>query len=183
LFLELKYMKLKVLIFLFSTYSYLNNLIFLIIELLPSFLRVIFFKIALKRLGSNSLIDYKTYFRYPSKISIGDNVAINRGCEFYTSFLVKGGEITLGNNVVLSPNVRIYAIGHDPKTERLEGVAGPVVIEDDVWIAANSVLLPNVRVGRGSVVGAGSVVTKDIPPNSIAVGIPAKVIKKRVFRD
>ena len=110
-------------------------------------------------------------------------MAINRGCEFYTSFLVKGGEITLGNNVVLSPNVRIYAIGHDPKTESLEGVAGPVVIEDDVWIAANSVLLPNVRVGRGSVVGAGSVVTKDIPPNSIAVGIPAKVIKKRVFRD
>ncbi len=176
-------MKLKLLIFLFSTYSYLTNLIFLIIELLPPFLRFIFFKIAFKKLGSNSLIDYKTYFRYPSKISIGDNVAINRGCEFYPSFLVNGGDITIGNNVVLSPNVKIYAIGHDSKTKSLDGIAGHVLIEDDVWIAANSILLPNVRVGRGSVVGAGSVVTRDIPPNSIAIGAPARVIKKRFFRE
>ena len=54
-----------------------------------------------------------------------------------------------------------------------------VVIEDDVWIGSRCVILGNVRVGRGSVIGAGSVVTKDIPPFSIAVGVPCKVVKKR----
>jgi len=59
------------------------------------------------------------------------------------------------------------------------GSDGRVVIEDDTWIGANTLILKNVRIGEGSIIGAGSVVTKDIPPYSIAVGNPAKVIKQR----
>lgn len=174
-------MKRNVLIFLFSIYSYCINLLFLVLELLPPFIRWVFFKICLKKLGKGSLIDYKTYFRYPSKISLGHHVAINRGCEFYASFLVPTGTITVGDHVTFSPNVKIYTIGHDPSTKELADLAGPIVIENHAWIAADCIILPNVTIGEGAVIGAGSVVTRCIPPYSIAVGVPAKVIKKRTI--
>lgn len=174
-------MKRNILIFLFSIYSYLINILFLLLELLPPFLRWIVFKVTLKKLGKGSLIDYKTYFRYPSKISLGNHVAINRGCEFYASFLVPTGTITIGDHVTFSPNVKLYTIGHNPSTRKLADLAGPIVIQDHAWIAADCIILPNVTIGEGAVVGAGSVVTRDIPPYSIAVGVPARVIKKRMF--
>ncbi len=174
-------MKRRIFIFLFSGYSYLINLLFLWLELLPPFLRWLIFKLSLKKLGKGCLIDYKTYFRYPSKISLGKGVAINRGCEFYASFLVPAGTITVGDNVTFSPNVKLYTIGHDPSTKSLRDLAGPIVIESHAWIAADSIILPNVTIGEGAVIGAGSVVTRDIPPYTIAVGVPAKIIKKRKF--
>lgn len=174
-------MKRFILVFLFSIYSYLINGLFLVMELLPPFIRWMVFKLSLKRLGRNTLIDYKTYLRYPSKISIGDNVSINRGCELYASFLVPTGRITLGNNVILSPNVRLFTIGHDPSHFDFPDLAGPIVIGDHAWIGGNSIVLPNISIGEGAVIGAGSVVTRDIPAYAIAVGSPARVIKYRTF--
>jgi acetyltransferase-like isoleucine patch superfamily enzyme len=94
------------------------------------------------------------------------------------------GKITIGNNVMLAPRVSIYAENHvfdhpeilirDQGVEKKE-----VIIEDDCWIAANSILLAGVTIGKGSVVAAGSVVTENVPPYSVVAGVPAKWIKSR----
>jgi len=132
-----------------------------------------------KKYGTSNNIDYKTYFRYPSKISIGNKVWINRGCQLYGSFHNKETEIILGNNIALGPNVIIFTATHDYRHLNLPDKAESVVIEDNVWIGGNTTILPGVIIGEGSVIGAGSIVTKSIPPFSIAVGNPAVVIKRR----
>ena len=174
-------MKRSTLVLVYSSYSFFLNLGLLLMELLPYPLRIIVFKLLLGKLGKEVLIDYGTYFRYPRKISIGNGVSINRGCELYAAHLAMGGTITIGNNVALGPHVKVFAGGHDYNTTDLVDTAGPVVIHDFVWIGGNSTILPGVQVGEGAVIGAGSVVTRDIPPYSIAVGNPARVIKSRVL--
>jgi maltose O-acetyltransferase len=95
------------------------------------------------------------------------------------------GGITIGDNVMMGPDVVILSQNHRfDDTRRPMRVQGfeksPVIIEDDVWIGLRVVILPGVRIGRSSVVGAGAVVTKDLPSSSIAGGVPAKVVGKRV---
>jgi acetyltransferase-like isoleucine patch superfamily enzyme len=94
------------------------------------------------------------------------------------------GLIRIGNNVMISPRVSLYAENHViaginiPMKE--QGVIQKgIVIEDDCWIAANSIILDGVTVGRGSVVAAGAVVTRDVPPYSVVAGVPATIIKSR----
>ena len=94
------------------------------------------------------------------------------------------GLITIGNNVMMSPGVSIYAENHNFLDSTLpmkeQGVTVSfVTIEDDCWIASNSCILAGVTIGKGSVVAAGSVVTKNVPPYSVVAGIPATVIKSR----
>lgn len=94
------------------------------------------------------------------------------------------GYIEIGDNVMISPRVSIYAENHDFDDPNIimkeQGVTKQFVkIEDDCWIAANSIILAGVTIGKGSIIAAGSVVTKDIPPYSIAAGVPAVVIKSR----
>ena len=94
------------------------------------------------------------------------------------------GYIEIGDNVMISPRVSIYAENHDFDNPDIimkkQGVTKQFVkIEDDCWIAANSIILAGVTIGKGSIIAAGSVVTKDIPPYSIAAGVPAVVIKSR----
>lgn len=176
-------MRRRLLIFLFSMYSYFLNLVFIFLEVMPPFIRWLVLKLWLKRLGKESLIDYKTYLRYPSKISIGEHVAINRGCELYASFMVNNGYIILGNHVTLSPNVKLYTIQHDYSSLNMPDIAGPIVVGDFAWIGADTIVLPGVTIGEGVVIGAGSLVTRDIPPYSVAVGRPVKVIKMRRIRE
>ncbi|OYZ00888.1 MAG: acetyltransferase [Sphingobacteriia bacterium 28-36-52] len=100
------------------------------------------------------------------------------------SYIGCSGKITIGNNVMISPRVSIYAENHvfdDANIPMKEqGVTqSAVTIEDDCWIAANSIILAGVTIGKGSVIAAGSVVTKSVPPYSVVAGIPAKVIKQR----
>ncbi|MGG1637090.1 acyltransferase [Paenibacillus sp. NRS-1760] len=137
------------------------------------------FKIVFKNFGTNNNIDYKTYFRYPTKISIGNNVWINRGCQLYGSYYIKDAEIVLGNNIALGPNVIIFSASHDYRYLNLPDTAGSVIINNNVWVGGNTIILPGVVIGEGAVVGAGSIVTKNIPPYSIAIGSPAVVIKRR----
>lgn len=114
------------------------------------------------------------------RISIGDNVVFSANAYLGADF----GEITISNDVRIgmntlmraanhrydqSPNVPIFAQGHLP---------GKIVIGNDVWIGANVTILPDVHIGDHCVIGAGSVVTKDVPSRSVAIGVPAKVIKK-----
>jgi acetyltransferase-like isoleucine patch superfamily enzyme len=164
---------------LFGIYSFCYNILFFCMEFLPHPLRIVIFRAALKKLGRSPLIDYKTYFRYPGKITIGHHVAINRGCQFFATVRTKNGTITIGDKVVFSPNVKIYAGGHDYGSLNLPDIAKPVVIEDHVWVGADAIILPGVVLGKGSVVGAGSVVTRSIAPFCVVAGNPAKVIKQR----
>lgn len=174
-------MKRGIFVFLYSTYSFSLNFLYLITEFLPYPLRIVMFRLMCGSLGKGVLIDYEVYFRYPSKIKIGDNTSVNRGCEFFAAHLAIGGTITIGANCALGPHVKIFAGGHDYGTKNLAVIAGPVVIDDFVWIGGSSTILSGVHIGEGAVIGAGSVVTRDIPPYCIAVGNPARVIKKRVL--
>jgi acetyltransferase-like isoleucine patch superfamily enzyme len=163
-------------IFLFSIYSYLSNIFWIVLDVLPQFLREICFKIILKEYGKHCSIDYRCNFRYPWRVSIGDGVAINRGCELYSSMQSEDGMITIQDHAVLGPKVIIFAAGHDYSKLDLPDTSAPVVICSHCWIGGNTTILPGVTIGEGSVIGAGSVVTKNIAAYSIAVGNPAKVI-------
>ena len=112
-------------------------------------------------------------------LTMGDNSNIGP-----YNYIGCSGKITIGNNVMLAPRVSIYAENHvfeHPEILiRNQGVEKKeVIIEDDCWIAANSILLAGVTIGKGSVVAAGSVVTENVPPYSIVAGVPAKWIKSR----
>lgn len=124
----------------------------------------------------------------PSNIyggSIGEGLKIGNNSNIGPfAYIGCSGYIEIGDNVMISPRVSIYAENHvyDQPDMLLkdQGVkVESVIIEDDCWIAANSIILAGVTIGKGSVIAAGSVVTKTIPPYSIAAGVPAKVIGSR----
>jgi maltose O-acetyltransferase len=91
-----------------------------------------------------------------------------------------GGEITIGRNVLIGPNSQFETLNHEiPLNEngRRPNIIKPIIIEDFVWIGARAVILQGVKIGKGSIIAAGAVVTKDVPANSIVGGVPAKLIK------
>ena len=114
-------------------------------------------------------------------IIIGNNVALNVNVMINADC---GGKIIIGNDVIIGPNTVMRAANHGIEDINLpiykQGhKPGEINIKDEFWLGANVTVLPNVTIGASSVVGAGSVVKSDIPPFSIAVGVPAKVIKQR----
>lgn len=166
-------------LFLFQVYSYCLNIFYKFSEIIPPPFRIFLLRIFFKKIGKNCLIDYEVYFRFPELISLGKNVIINRGCEFYASHLKGGANIIIGDNVVFSPYVILFSAQQDYSTLALDDKVQSIIIEDNVWIGGRVTILPGVKIGKGSVIGAGSVVTKDTPPFTVSVGVPAKVIKKR----
>ena len=121
---------------------------------------------------------------YGGEAGIGLKVGNNSSIGPY-SYIGCSGYIEIGDNVMMSPRVSIYSENHNFSDVDLpmidQGVTRSFVkIENDCWIAANSIILAGVTVGRGSIVAAGSVVTKDVPPFSIVGGNPAKIIKSRL---
>lgn len=164
---------------LFGTYSYAENLLRLLLELLPHPVRFWIFKALLARLGADSMIDYQTYFRYPWKVSIGKGVWINRGCEFYGSMLAGNAHITIGDHCALGPRVRLLSATHNYRKLDLPDEAGNITVGHHVWIGAGATVLPGVTIGDGAIVAAASVVTRDVAPYSIVAGSPARFIKAR----
>lgn len=123
----------------------------------------------------------------PLSVSYGSHIHV--GTHVYANFnlvLVDDADIFIGDRVMFAPNVTVSTAGHplDP-AERTEGTqfSLPVHIEDDVWIGSNVVIMPGVTIGAGSVIGAGAVVTKDIPAGVLAVGVPARVVRKVTKED
>lgn len=115
------------------------------------------------------------YCDYGRNIEIGENFFAN-----HNLVLLDGGKITFGDNVFIGPNCCFSTAGHPiDKDQRNEGLefAYPITIGNSVWIGANVTILPDVTIGDNSIVGAGSVVTKDIPSDVIAVGNPCKVLR------
>lgn len=168
-------------IFLFSSYSYAQRWVFLLLDLLPHFVRVPLFRVMFLTLGRAPLIDYGCYFRYPRKIHIGHDVSINRGCAFYAVQMHASGTITIGDHVSFGPQVTIFAGGHDYRSRDLPVTGAPVIVHDHAWIGGNSTILQGVTIGEGAVVAAGSVVTHNVAPYSIVGGNPAKLIKPRAM--
>lgn len=120
-------------------------------------------------------------YKFTPKIKIGNNVSINYDCHIGCI-----NNIEIGNNVLIASRVFITDHFHGgtektdlmlPPSERKAVSKGPVIIEDNVWIGEGAVILPNVRIGKNSIIGANAVVTKSFPPNSIIGGIPAKLIR------
>jgi acetyltransferase-like isoleucine patch superfamily enzyme len=115
---------------------------------------------------------------------IGDVTTIQPGCVF----AAYKGPIVLGKEVQIAPNCAFYPYNHGmsadhPMKEQPLFTRGGIHIEDDVWLGYGVVVLDGVRIGRGSVIGAGSVVNRDIPAGVIAAGVPARVIKERASTD
>ena len=112
---------------------------------------------------------------YGYNIYSGENVYFNVNCVILDTMKVE-----IGNNVFFGPAVQIYTATHplDAIERRSVEFSKPVSIGNDCWIGGNAVICPGVKIGNGCVIGAGAVVTKDIPNNSLAVGNPAKVIRK-----
>lgn len=129
--------------------------------------------------GKNVNIARNVYFGRGDKLSIGNNSGIGEGT--YITLLDK---VIIGNDVMISPQVMILTGGHktndvDVLLRKQPQLKAPVIIEDNVWIGSRAILLPGIRISTGSVIAAGAVVTKDVPPFSISGGVPAKVIKYR----
>lgn len=122
---------------------------------------------------TNAWIEPPFYFCYGTNIDIGDGTYINFNCNF-----VDDTKIIIGKNVLFGPAITIATVGHPINPNYREYMyADPVKIEDNCWIGAGSTICPGVTIGENSVIGAGSVVTKDIQANSVAVGNPCRVIR------
>lgn len=126
--------------------------------------------------GENCVVEQPLFCTYGYNTTVGDNFFMN-----VNGKLMDSGKITIGNNVFIAPNVCIITEEHAMDVaQRLEGLeyTHPVTIGDNVWICTGAIVLPGVTIGANSIIGAGSVVTKDIPPNCLAAGNPCKVIRK-----
>ena len=126
--------------------------------------------------GTNAWIEPPFYCDYGSNISLGDNVYFNFNC-----IILDVCPVEIGDNVMFGPNVQIYTATHPVNhLERNSGLefGKPIRIGSDVWVGGSAVICPGVTIGARSVIGAGSVVTKDIPEGVFAAGNPCKVIRE-----
>ncbi len=133
------------------------------------------------------------YLRRVLKIKIGRGSSIHMGC-FITgnnitigncsvinrnTYLDGRGGLTIGSNVSISPHAYILTLDHDPQSKDFATKPGPVGIDDYVWIGVRATILPGVSLGKGCVIGAGTLVTRDVEDYSIVAGVPARIIGAR----
>lgn len=146
-----------------------------IISNIPSMrFRNFWLKLLGAELTSRSFIDLSCFFIMPQNISVGQNTHINQSC-----FLDARGHIKIGNNVSISHYVKLCTGSHLVNSQSFEDIYLPIIIEDYVWIGIGATILQGVTIGKGSVIAAGAVVVKNIPPYSIFGGVPAKLIGQR----
>ncbi len=126
--------------------------------------------------GKDVFIEAGFFCDYANKISFADRVFVNANCTF-----LDGGNINIGNDVLIGPNVQILTVNHPvSSTERLKktNLIEDVIIGNNVWIGAGAIILPGITISEGAVIGAGSVVTKNVEKYSLYAGNPAVKIRK-----
>lgn len=132
----------------------------------------------LVKIGSANVIQQNFRFGNKGVLQIGNNCRINENVYIQSA--------VIGNNVLIAPNVAILASSHNfertdiPIVEQGDTEIKTVIVEDNVWLGRNVIVMPGITIGSGAIVGAGSVVTKDISPYSIVAGVPARLIRKRI---
>lgn len=138
--------------------------------------RVFWAKKIVSKCGAN--VNFERFSKFSPLLSIGDNSGIGiRACI--------NGPVSIGRDVMMGQEVIIYTTRHNddrldiPMRQQGMKEVMPVTIGNDVWIGGRVIILPGVTIGDGCIIGAGAIVTKDIPPHSVAVGVPAKVVRQR----
>jgi maltose O-acetyltransferase len=130
----------------------------------------------LGQIGDNVTIWTPFNCVYGENIYIGNDVFFNLNC-----MIIDNNRVEIGDHVMIGPGVQIYTAAHPLDAEsRVQGweMTKPVTIGDSVWIGGSAILLPGVTIGERSVIGAGAVVTKDIPPDVVVAGNPARIIRE-----
>ena len=122
-------------------------------------------------IGENVQVQPPLQCNLGNNVKIGNNVSI-----MYNVLMMSAGGITIEDGAMIAANCSLISNNHDPK-DRAVITCKPVVIGKNVWVGANSIILPGVTVGENAIVAAGSVVTKDVPANTLVGGVPAKFIK------
>lgn len=142
------------------------------------YIRRLFCKRLFKKTGKNINIEHGAFFASGNDIEIGDNSGMGLNCRV-------SGPLKIGANVMMGPDVIIYTQGHNfqntdiPMIYQGNTQKREVVIGNDVWIGARVIILPGVTVGKGAILAAGAIVTKDVEAYTIVGGNPAKIIKSR----
>lgn len=157
---------------LLKTHSYLLTLI--------EKVRVKKYQLVLGKIGKNTRICTRFTHFDGKNIELGNNVFISHDVDI----IAKGKKVVIGNNCLIAQCVFITTNIHGMEANGIpianqKELQKAVIIEEDVWIGAKAIILPGVTIGKGAVVGAGAVVTKDVPPFAVVGGVPAKVIKYR----
>ncbi len=165
---------------LFNIYLDLALMKLIIVSCLVPFhsVRKLIFRIYGVKIGKNSFIHMGARFYFPANIEIGQGTIIGDHC-----FLDGRAKLTIGDNVDIASQVLIYNSEHDIKSEGFNPVEEPVEIGDYVFIGPRSIILPGVKIGKGAIVAAGAVVTKDVLPFEIVGGVPAVKIGERKEKD
>ena len=165
-------------LYLNHTYLYFLNFYYGLLGLLPEPVRGLGYGLVLKRQGHGVFYDSRVYIKFPWLVEIGDNVSLNRGIEIYPSYLT-GHRVTIGDDVRVGPGTRFLAGGHDVSDASFKETGGDLRVGNGCWIGAAALVLAGVDLGDGSVVAAGSVVTRSVPANAVVAGAPARVIRYR----
>ncbi|HEX3659999.1 MAG TPA: putative colanic acid biosynthesis acetyltransferase [Acidobacteriaceae bacterium] len=127
------------------------------------------------KIGRGVIIRPTAEITYPWKLTLGDHCWIGDHATLYTL-----GEISIGNNAVVSQHCYLAAATHDYTQPTFDMLAKPIIVEPEAWLATRVFVAPGVTVGRGAVVGACSVVLKDVPAMMICAGYPAQALRARV---
>jgi acetyltransferase-like isoleucine patch superfamily enzyme len=137
-------------------------------------IRALFSELTGKKVDESFLLIPPFFTAGGDEIRVGRNVFVNQNCTFYDL-----GGLDIGDDVLIGPNVSLITAGHpvEPAQRRAATIGKPIVIERNVWIAAGATIIGGVTVGENSVVAAGSVVTRDVPPNTLVGGNPARIIR------